>query len=244
MREGGEILANILKKIAEAVRPGITTQSLEKLARELVLFYKVKAGFLGYGGYPAALCTSVNDEVVHCVPSGRVLKEGEIISLDMGIVFNELNLDSALTLPVLGKLTYKEWAKSNPRLHRLIEVTKESLGAGIKEARPGNHVGNISYAIQKIVESHGFNVIRDLVGHGIGKSLHEDPQVPNFGSTGEGELLKEGMTIAIEPMVSVGDWRLVTGDDKFTYRTKDGSFAAHFEHTVAIMKEEPLILTR
>ncbi|MEX1064161.1 MAG: type I methionyl aminopeptidase [Candidatus Paceibacterota bacterium] len=244
MQEGGKILAVILKKIAQEVRPGITTKELDKLARELVLFYNVKSGFLGYGGYPAALCTSVDDEVVHCVPSERVLKEGELVSLDMGIVYKGFNLDHAVTIPVLGSLSYTEWVKKNPELNHLLETTKAALSAGIKNAKPGNPVGMIGSAVQAIVETAGFGVVRELVGHGVGKSLHEEPHVPNFGSGSEGPKLKEGMVIAIEPMVTMGDWRLVGGKDNFTYRTKDGSRAAHFEHTVAITSGGPVVLTK
>lgn len=245
MREGGRILAEILEKLAEAVKPGITTADLDKLARELILFYKVKAGFLGYGGYPAVLCTSVNDEVVHCVPSLRVLKEGEIVSLDMGIIYKSFNLDAAVTLPVLSDPnSYNQWASENPRPAKLIEVTKRALAEGVKEAKVGNRIGKIGQAIQETVESHGFGVVRELVGHGIGRNLHEAPQVPNFGSENEGEKLKEGTVIAIEPMVTAGDWRVVEAKDGFAYRTRDGSVAAHFEHTVAVTKNGPLVLTQ
>ncbi|MBI2062764.1 MAG: type I methionyl aminopeptidase [Candidatus Yanofskybacteria bacterium] len=243
MREGGRILAKILKKLSEAVKPGITTKDLDKLARELVLFYKVKPAFLDYGGYPAAVCTSVNDEVVHCVPSERELKEGEIISLDMGVVYNDFNSDAALTIPVLGKLSYMEWAKSNPKLHKLIEVTREALNAGIKQAKIGNRVGKIGHAVKTVVEKNGFNVVRDLVGHGIGRELHEEPQVPNYGPADAGPKLESGMVIAIEPMVVAGSWKLIKGKDGFSYNTVDSSPAAHFEHTVAITKDGPMVLT-
>lgn len=249
MAEGGRILAEIIEKLAEAVKPGIMTKDINKLAGELILFYSkreggvVKTAFLGYGGYPAHVCISVNDEVVHGVPSSRELKEGEIISLDMGIKYKDFYLDSAVTLPVLGQIDYKVWAKSNPELHKLLEVTKESLNAGIKQAKAGNHIGDVSCAVQAVIERNKFGVIRELVGHGIGRQLHEEPQVPNFGSAGEGAKLEEGMVIAIEPMVSVGDWRLIKGSDGFTYRTKDGSWAAHFEHSVAITQKGPLVLT-
>jgi len=249
MREGGRILAEIIKKLSDAVRPGITTKDIDKLAGELILFYekenkgRVKTAFLGYGDYPAHVCTSVNDEVVHCVPSDRELKEGEIISIDAGIKYKGFYLDSAVTLPVLGDTGYENWAKFNPELHKLLEVTKESLNAGIKQAKAGNHIGDISHATQTVIERNRFGVIRELVGHGIGRQLHEEPQVPNFGSVGEGIKLQEGMVIAIEPMVSLGDWRLVKGADSFTYKTKDGSHAAHFEHTVAITNGGPMVLT-
>ena len=243
MREGGKILAEIIKKLSDEVKPGITTKDIDKLMRELILFYKVKPAFLGYGGFPASVCTSINDEVVHCVPSERRLEQGQIISLDMGIIHGGFNLDAAITMPVLGNLNYWQWAKLNSRLHQLIEVTREALCAGIKEAKVGNNVGKIGHAIQLIVEKHKFGVVRDLVGHGIGRKLHEEPHVPNFGSPDDGIKLEEGMVIAIEPITTVGDWRVIKGRDGFTYKTKDGSYAAHFEHTVAITKKGPRILT-
>jgi methionyl aminopeptidase len=244
MQKGGRILAEILKKLAEAVKPGVATKELDMLARELVLSYKVKAGFLGYGGFPAALCVSVNDEVVHGVPSKRILNEGDIISLDMGVIYEGFNLDSAITLPVLGGLNYKDWAKANPKLNELIEVTRESLNIAIKQAKAGNRVGKIGHVVQSFVEGKGFGVVRDLVGHGVGRSLHEEPQVPNFGSEKDGAELKDGMVIAIEPMVTAGDWHVTEDRSGFTYRTKDGSYAAHFEHTVAITRRGPLVLTK
>jgi methionyl aminopeptidase len=245
MREGGQMLAMILKKLAEASRPGVTTYDLEKLARELLLSYKVKPAFLNYGGFPATLCVSLNDEVVHGVPSkNRTLETGDIVSLDMGLIYKGFNLDSAVTVPVLGEMSYEEWGKQNPKHKVLLETTQESLNAGINQARPGNKLGKVSSTIQKIIEKKGFGVVRDLVGHGIGKELHEEPQVPNFGSENDGVRLEEGMVIAIEPMVTEGDWRLKTGDNDFVFKTKDGSFAAHFEHTVAITAEGPLVLTK
>ena len=264
MKEGGKILAEILKKLSEAVRSGITTQDLEVLARELTKKAQVKPAFLGYGGYPAALCTSVNDEVVHCEPSGRELKEGDLVSLDMGIVYKEFNLDSAVTVPVISPienapvlsepddisgqhlpmgLNYKQWARMNPKLHKLLVATKEALAAGVKEAKIGNRVGHISHAIQRVVESYGFSVVRELVGHGTGRELHEEPQIPNFGKKTDGIVLQEGMVLAIEPMVTTGDWRVKKDPRGFAYRTVDGSYAAHFEHTVAITHNGSWILT-
>lgn len=247
MAEGGKILAEILKKLSKAVKPGVTTQDLEDLARELTKEARIKPAFLGYGGYPAALCASVNEEVVHCEPSSRGLKEGEIVSLDMGIIYKGFYLDSALTVAVLNGLEYgdyRQWAKLNPRLHKLLETTEEALNAGIEEARAGNRVGNISYAVQRVAESYGFNVVRELVGHGIGRELHEEPQVPNFGRKTDGIELQEGMVLAIEPMVTTGDWRVKKDHRGFAYRTADGSYAAHFEHTVAITKDGPVVLTK
>jgi methionyl aminopeptidase len=243
MREGGKILVEILEQLAVAVQPGISTFDLEKLARKFVSFYKVKPSFLGYQDFPAALCTSVNDEVVHGVPSvTRILKKDDIISLDMGVLYRGFNVDSALTVPVLGGLAREQWAKDNPELNKLIETTKAALNAGIEQAKVGNRLGKISNAIQGVVEKEGFSVIREMVGHGVGRELHEEPQIPNYGQSGEGPVLEEGMVLAIEPMVSAGDWHLA--QDGLTYKTKDGSPAAHFEHTVAVTKNGPLVLTR
>ena len=242
MREGGKILAEILEQLAAAVQPGISTFDLEKLARKLVSFYKVEPSFLGYQNFPAALCVSVNDEVVHGVPSAtRILKGGDIISLDMGILRDGFNVDSALTVPVLGGLTRDQWAKDNPKLNKLIETTKTALNAGIKQAKVGNRLGKISNTIQNIAEKEKFGVIREMVGHGIGRQLHEEPQVPNYGQPDEGPVLEEGMVLAIEPMISAGDWHLV--QNGLAYKTRDGSWASHFEHTVAITKNGPVVLT-
>lgn len=235
MREGGKILAEILDKLSKSVRLGITTNDLEKLAGELVLYYKVKPSFLGYDGYPAILCTSVNDEVVHGVPSGRILKDGDVLKLDMGVLHNRFHTDSAVTVIV---------GESNKEKDKLINVTKEALNIGIAKAKIGNTLGDLGSAIQKYVEQNGFNVVRDLVGHGIGKELHEPPQVLNYGESGEGEELKLGMVIAIEPMVVTGDWKIKDGKDGFVFVTKDGGLAAHFEHTVAITEKGPLVLTK
>lgn len=242
MREGGKILAKILQKISQAAKPGIPTKDLDKLARELIRFYNVGPAFLNYNGFPAALCVSLNDEVVHGVPSDRKLKEGDVLSLDIGIVHKGFFTDSAVTVPVLGKLTYGQWAKTNPKLSKLVETAKAALNAGIKQAKVGNCLGKISSTIQTIVEKEGFGIIREMVGHGIGRQLHEEPQIPNYGRPDEGPELTEGMTLAIEPMISVSDWHLI--QDGLTYKTRDGSWAAHFEHTVAITKEGPLVLTK
>ncbi|HEY4507241.1 MAG TPA: type I methionyl aminopeptidase [Candidatus Paceibacterota bacterium] len=250
MSRGGKVLSEMLDRLSKSVRPGITTKEIDKLSGELVLFYaekerdaKIKPAFLGYGGYPANICLSINDEVVHGLPSDRKLNEGEIIGLDMGIKYHDFFLDSAITVPVLGDLSYKNWSGKNHVLHKLLEVTKEALNAGIKQARVGNRIGDIGHAVQAVIERNKFGVIRELVGHGIGRELHEEPQVPNFGRTGDGVELKEGMVIAIEPMVAVGDWQVKIAKDGFTYKTKDGSMSAHFEHTVAITKDGPIVLT-
>jgi len=244
MRESGRILASIISKMRIAAKPGITTKDLDKLARELVLFHDVKAAFLGYSGFPAVVCISMNDEVVHGVPSGDKLKEGDLLSIDMGVVYKGFYSDSAVTFPVLGNMSESEWSQKNPEASKLLAVTKEALNVGIKNAKAGNHVGDISSEVQKVIERNNFGVVRVLVGHGIGRDLHEEPQVPNFGEPGDGPELKTGMTIAIEPMVNVGSHEIELTKDGFTYKTKDGSLSAHFEHTVVITEDGPEILTQ
>lgn len=241
MREGGKILAEVLKGLTKAVKPGITTQDLDKLARELVFKFEAKPAFLNYNGYPAVLCTSVNDEIVHGLPSDRKLVKGDLLKLDMGVIHKGFYSDSAVTLLVGGGLTLD---KKSMLKKKLIRVTRESLEIGIKKAKAGKTLGDVGYAIQEYVEDAGFNLVRDLVGHGIGRELHEEPQVPNYGEAGTGEILKLGMVIAIEPMVVTGDWRIVEGPDGFVYQTKDGGLACHFEHTVAITDRGPVVLTR
>jgi len=234
MSEAGRILAKIMEELMKKVRPGISTKELDRLAESLILNYGGKCSFKGYQNFPACLCTSINEEIVHAVPSERVLKEGEIVSLDLGIFYKGFHCDMAITLPV-GKI--------KPEAQRLIRVTKKALKRGIKKVRPGNRVGDIGNTIQRYVESQGFNVVRDLCGHGIGRELHEDPQILNYGKRHAGEELKEGMVICIEPMVTAGDWKLKKTKDGFGYKTQDGSLSCHFEHTVAITKEGCQILT-
>lgn len=245
MREGGEILAKILKKLVEEVKPGITTNHLEKLARELVLSYGVKSSFLGFENYPAVLCTSVNEEIVHGVPSDRVLNSGDVLKLDMGIYRNGFHSDSAITV-LVGEVIHNSDITTlnvvSPK--KLVSVTREALEIGICQAKAGNTTGDIGAAIQKFVRKNGFEVVQDLVGHGIGAELHEWPQVPNFGKRGQGDKLVSGMVIAIEPMVVTGKKRTKIGKDGFSYITVDGGLAAHFEHTVAITEKGPLILTQ
>jgi len=244
MAEGGKILAEILKDLSAAIGPGIATKEIDKLARELCLSNGVKPAFLDYGGFPAAVCVSVNDEVVHGVPSDRVLKENDLVSLDMGISHMGFMADAAVTVPVLGGQSYRQWAKANPEANKLLEVTKEALAVGMKYAKPGKKIGELAHAIQKVVEKNNFSVVRELVGHGIGRQLHEEPVVPNYGEDEDGPVLAEGMVIAIEPMVTTGDWRVIKGRDGFSYKTADGSLAAHFEHTVVVTKRDPMILTK
>jgi methionyl aminopeptidase len=244
MKEGGAILAKILKELSAAVKPGISTEELDKLASELVFKYGAKPAFLNYNGFPAVLCTSVNEGIVHGLPSVRKLKEGDVLKLDMGVLYKGYNTDSAVTVLVTGKSKISTvFKKEYSEKLKLMMVTKKALEIGIKQARAGNTVGDIGSAVQKFIEDEGFGVVRELVGHGIGRELHEPPQVPNYGKAGTGEKLVPGMVIAIEPMVTIGDWRIKEGPDGFVFETKDGSLAAHFEHTVVITHDKPLILT-
>ena len=235
MKEGGEILAKILRTLAEEVKPGITTNHLEKLARELVLSYGVESSFLGFENYPAVLCTSINEEIVHGIPSDKVLNTGDVLKLDMGIYHNGFHTDSATTV-IVGD-------EKDSQKRELLRITREALNIGISQAKAGNTTGDIGAAVQEFVRKNGFEVIQDLVGHGIGKELHEWPQVPNFGKRGQGDKLVPGMVIAIEPMVVTGKKRTKIGKDGFSYMTADKGLAAHFEHTVAITDKGPLILT-
>lgn len=237
MAESGRILHEIITHMVALAKPGVTTQEIDDLARDLCVEYKVKPAFLGYGvqgkKYPAVSCLSVNDAIVHAIPTSRPLQEGDVLGIDMGVMYQGWNSDSAVTI-IIGE---------NQKAEKLIEITKQAMHLGIGQAIPGNHVGDIGHAVQTHVEKNGFGVVRDLVGHGIGKELHEEPRIPNFGKPGQGPELREGMVICIEPMVTAGDWRLVLDDDGFTYRTRDGSLGAHFEHTLAITKNGPVVLT-
>lgn len=235
MKEGGKILAEIIEQLKEKVRPGITTKELNRLASSLILKYGGKCSFKGEEEFPACLCTSINEEIVHGVPSNRILKEGDIISLDLGLFYKGFHTDMAITVSV---------GKVDPEIQRLIRVTKKALKRGIKKARPGNTIGDISNTIQRYVESQGFNVIRDLCGHGIGKDLHEDPQVLNYGKRHSGSQLKEGMVLCLEPMVSMGDYKIKKSKDGFGFETQDGSISAHFEHTIAVTKNGCQVLTK
>jgi len=236
MKEGGKVLGEILNKLADAVKPGMTTNNLEELTHELVLSYGVKSSFLGFDGYPNMLCTSLNDEVVHGLPSDRVLKEGDVLKIDMGVLYKGFHTDSAITVLVGNK--------GDAIKRSLIQTTKESLEIGISKARVGNTLGDIGSAVQKYVEDRGFNVVRDLVGHGIGRELHEPPQVLNYGKAGTGEELVSGMVIAIEPMVVTGKWGIKNGKDGYAFVTKDGGLAAHFEHTIVITDTGPSVITK
>ena len=234
MRRAGRIVAQVLHKLSRAIRPGMTTAQLDTLARRFIKSQHARAAFLGYQGFPASICTSVNDEVVHGIPSLRRLAEGDIVSIDVGANYKGYFGDGACTFPV-GEIS--------PLAQKLIDVTRGSLLRGIREAVPGKRLYDISAAIQTFVEKKGFSVVRNYVGHGIGSAMHEEPQVPNFGSPGKGPLLEEGMVLAIEPMVNAGSWEVKTLRDQWTVVTKDKSLSAHFEHTVAILKDGPEILT-
>lgn len=240
MKEGGRILADILEKLRQETKAGIATKELEKLTRRLIDEAGVEPAFLGFNGYPAALCVSINEEVVHCLPSERKIMAGDLVSLDLGIKYMDFNLDSAITVLV-------EPSSDDPQIDlkkKLIRTTKGCLDIGISMARPRNTIGDISSAIQRHAERSGFSVIRDLVGHGIGRKLHEEPEIPNFGKAGKGPELVEGMVIAIEPMLSAGSYEVVEDKGTMAWKTKDNSLSAHFEHTVAITKNGPLVLTR
>lgn len=236
MREACRITAGALELIGKHIKPGVTTAQLDKIAHEYILSEGAIPNFLHYEGYPASICASVNDEVVHGIPNKRtVLREGDIISIDMGAMKDGYNGDAARTFAV-GKISNEA--------QRLIDVTRQSFFEGVKYLKHGAKLGDVSFAIQNYVEENGFSVVRDLVGHGIGQCLHEDPQVPNFGQKGRGVKLAAGMTLAIEPMVNAGNYDVCVLDDDWTVVTSDGSLSAHYENTVLITKDGYEILTR
>ncbi len=236
IRKACLMVADVLDRIRGMVRPGVTTQELDEFAERFIIAAGAKPAFKGYRGYPKTLCTSVNNEVIHGIPSkDAVLKQGDIVSVDVGTIVDGFYGDAAITLPV-GTI--------KPEAERLMRVTEESLLRGIAQAQAGNRLYDISHAVQDYVESNGYSVVREFVGHGIGRSLHEDPQLPNFGASGQGPRLKPGMVLAIEPMVNIGGSATVTQEDNWTAVTADGSLSAHFEHTIAIMPDGPWILTK
>ena len=234
IKEGGKILAFVLKELEKMAKPGITTLELDRAAEALILSLGGKPAFKNYEGFPFSLCASINENIVHGFPSNYALKSGDILKLDLGVLYKGFNTDSALTVAV-GEVSFEE--------KRLINVTKKSLRLGIKKAKIGNTIGDIGNTIQRFVEDQGFGVVRDLCGHGIGKNVHEDPRVPNFGKRGAGEKLVEGMVICIEPMVVEGDYNIKPSKDGYGYSTADGKMSAHFEHTIAITAKGPKILT-
>lgn len=235
LRRAGKVLASIIKELKRSLKIGMTTQAIDEKAEELIREHGSRPAFKGYRGFPACSCVSVNREVVHGIPGKRIIKDGDIVSIDVGIVVNNYFSDTAFTLG-LGNISSD--------LKRLLSVTQEALYKGIAQAVVDHHLSDISYTIQDYVESHNFSVVRDFVGHGIGRSLHEEPEVPNFGPPHQGPLLKEGMVLAIEPMVNMGTWQTETLGDGWTVVTKDGLPSAHFEHTIAITKSGPEVLTR
>ncbi|MCM0649416.1 type I methionyl aminopeptidase [Clostridium swellfunianum] len=234
MRKAGRLVGETLARLEEVIKPGITTAELDKIAEEFIIKHNAKPSFKGYHGFPGSICSSVNNEVVHGIPGNRVLQEGDIISIDCGAILNGYQGDAARTVPV-GKIS-KEAEK-------LIEVTRESFFKGIDYATVEHRLTDISAAIQTYVESFGFSVVRDFVGHGIGKDMHEDPEVPNFGKPGRGPKLKHGMVLAIEPMVNIGKYHVEVEANDWTVVTADGTLSAHYENTVAILNNGPEILT-
>ena len=235
MADASLIVAEVLEEIRKSISPGITTKDLDGLAEAYILSKKAKPAFKGYRGYPASVCASINEQVVHGIPSKVKLNQGDILSIDVGVQFNGFFGDAAVTLPV-GNIS--------SQAKRLLSVTESSLEAGLEKALAGNRLSDISSMIQNCAESEGFSVVRSFVGHGIGRGLHEEPQIPNFGKPGEGPRLLEGMTLAIEPMINAGGWEVTIQGDGWTAVTKDGSLSAHFEHTIAITKNGPCILTK
>jgi len=240
MRRAGQIVAEVLERMRERVAPGVTTGELNALAEEVIRRNDAIPSFKGYPPgsphpFPASICASVNEELVHGIPGPRVLREGDIVSIDVGAIYEGYHGDAAVTLPV-GEIAEEA--------RRLLEVTEEALYVGIAQARAGNRSGDISAAIQEHVERHGFNVVREYTGHGIGRQMHEEPQVPNFGRPGRGVLLRAGMTVALEPMVLAGDYRVRVLEDNWTVASADGRLTAHFEHTILIRDGEAEVLTK
>jgi methionyl aminopeptidase len=234
MKRSNQIVAKILSELALLVKPGVQTRDLDAYAEKRTREMDAVPAFKGYRGYPASLCTSINEEIVHGIPSSRTLRAGDIISLDFGVVYDGFYGDAAVTYPV-GEIT--------PRAEKLIATARESFAKGLAKIKEGNRLSDISHAIQSHVESQGFSVIRSFVGHGIGFSLHEEPQVPNFGSPGRGPKLKPGMVLAIEPMIAIGNWEVEILADNWTAVTKDRSLSAHYEHTVALTQDGAEILS-
>jgi len=235
MRRAGRIVAATRQKVVDAVRPGITTEQLDRVAEEQIAAAGATPNFKGYRGFPATICASINEQVVHGIPGKRVLKEGDLVSLDFGAIWETYHADSAITV-FCGEPPSNEAEK-------LVRVTEESLQAGISQAQEGKRLSDIGHAVQQVVEGAGFSVVREYVGHGIGQSLHEDPQIPNYGDPGRGPSLRPGMVLAIEPMVNLGGWETRVLGDQWTVVTADGGLSAHFEHTVALTEDGPEVLT-
>ncbi len=236
MRHAGSVVARTLQKLVAALRPGMQTRELDAIVRKEFEREGVVPTFLGYANppYPATVCVSVNEEIVHGIPGKRVIREGDVVSLDLGCTYKGFVADSALTTIV---------GEGDAKARELVDVTRGALEAGIEQLRPGNRLGQVSHAIQQYIESRGFGVVREYVGHGVGRAMHEEPQVPNYGEADRGPVLKRGMVLALEPMVTVGDWHTKVCEDHWTVVTADGSLAAHFEHTVAVTADGPYVLT-
>jgi methionyl aminopeptidase len=235
LRDAGKIVAETLDEVKKAAKPGVTTLDLDRIAEEYIKGHGAIPAFKGYHGFQGNICSSINEEVVHGIPGLRKLKSGDNVSIDIGAVINGYNGDAAITVPV---------GEVDAEVQKLLDVTEESLYKGIEQAIIGNRLSDISHAVQVHAEQHGFGVVRDYVGHGIGRSMHEDPQVPNYGDPGRGPRLKAGMTLAIEPMVNLGTYEVKTLDDGWTVVTLDGKRSAHFEHSIAITDGKPEILTK
>jgi methionyl aminopeptidase len=234
MARAGRVVADTLALLGENVRPGVTTRELDELAEEYIRSQGGDPTFKGYHGFPASICTSPNSMVVHGIPGDYRVEDGDLVSVDVGVTLNDFVADSAYTFAV---------GEVDDEAHRLLDVGQAALEAGIAQARTGQHIGDISAAIQRTTEEAGFSVVKSLVGHGIGRSMHEDPQIPNWGEPGRGPLLASGMTLAIEPMINAGGPDVVVAADRWSISTRDGSLSAHFEHTVAVTEAEPRILT-
>jgi methionyl aminopeptidase len=235
MRKGARILHDTFGEISRAIEPGITTAELDRIAEEYIRFRGGEPAFKNYQGYPASICASVNEEVVHGIPGDRKLREGDIVGIDMGVIFDGYYSDATRSYPI---------GRVSPEAEDLLKTTMEALDIGIDMAREGNHLSDISHAIQSYAEENGYEVVRSLVGHGIGVELHEEPQIPNFGPPGQGPVIRKGMVFAIEPMLNAGTRDIVTRNDRWTTVTRDGALSCHFEDTVAVTDGEPEILTR
>jgi methionyl aminopeptidase len=234
MAAAGSIQARCLRMLRSKCRPGVTTADLDEAAARFIASQGAEASFLGYRGFPGSICTSPNSMVVHGIPGPYELRQGDILSVDVGVTFGGWVADAAITVPI---------GPVSPAARKLLEATREALSAGTEQARPGNHLSDISHAVQRRVESEGLSVIRTLVGHGIGRDMHEDPQIPNYGEPGRGPELEPGMVLAVEPMVNAGTHRVRVGDDNWAVYSEDGSLAAHFEFTVAVTEDGPRVLT-
>ncbi|HEY7517966.1 MAG TPA: type I methionyl aminopeptidase [Methylomirabilota bacterium] len=235
MRRGGHLLADVVARLRETVKPGLSTLEIDEDVEAFIRSRGALPAFKGYRGFPATVCISINEEVVHGIPSAhRRIKEGDIVGLDLGCIVEGYYADCAFTLAI-GDVP--------PKVQQLLDVTRDSLDVAIAECRAGRRLSDVSHAVQVHVERHGFSVVRAFVGHGIGRALHEDPQIPNFGDPGRGPQLRPGMVLAIEPMVTMGSWEVKVLDDGWTAVTRDGSLAAHFEHTIAVTDDEPEVLT-